>query len=166
MREMRRKNQQLPMDESIEILEKSSSGVLAVSGDGGYPYAVPMSYVWFDGKIYFHSATQGHKVDAVRSCDKASFCIISEDEVVAETFSTNYKSVIVFGKVSIVEDAAEKRAAIEALAKKYSIEHMAKGYEEINTEWDRFYMIALTPEHISGKEARALMMQRKKAKTE
>ena len=70
-REMRRKRQQLAEEESIAILEKATAGTLALLGDNDYPYAVPISYVYHDGKLYFHSALAGHKVDAIRKCDKA-----------------------------------------------------------------------------------------------
>ncbi len=80
-REMRRKRQQLAEEESIAILEKATAGTLALLGDNDYPYAVPISYVYHDGKLYFHSALAGHKVDAIRKCDKASFCVIEQDDV-------------------------------------------------------------------------------------
>ena len=75
-REMRRKRQQLSEEESISILRKSTAGTLALLGDNDYPYAVPISYVYADGRLYFHSALNGHKVDAIRKYDKASFCVI------------------------------------------------------------------------------------------
>ena len=75
-RNMRRKCQQLSNEESIAILEKATAGTLALLGDDDYPYAVPISYVYHVGKLYFHSALTGHKVDAIRKCDKASFCVI------------------------------------------------------------------------------------------
>ena len=80
-RQMRRKLQQLSEEESIDILRKSTAGTLALLGDNGYPYAVPISYVYADGRLYFHSALSGHKVDAIRKCDKASFCVIEQDDV-------------------------------------------------------------------------------------
>lgn len=80
-RAMRRKRQHLSDEESIGILQKVTSGTLALLGDNDYPYAVPISYVYYDGKLYFHSALSGHKVDAIRQCDKASFCVIEQDDV-------------------------------------------------------------------------------------
>ena len=80
-RQMRRKRQQLSNEESIAILEKSTAGTLALLGDDDYPYAVPISYVYHEGKLYFHSVLAGHKVDAIRKCDKASFCVIEQDDV-------------------------------------------------------------------------------------
>ena len=78
-RSMRRKRQQLSEKENISILQKATAGTLALLGDNGYPYAVPISYVYADGKLYFHSALSGHKIDAIRNCDKASFCVIAQD---------------------------------------------------------------------------------------
>ena len=98
-RPMRRSRQQLRKEDCFEILSRGSSGVLACLGDGGYPYAVPISYVWDGEKIYFHCAKAGHKLDAVRSCGKVSFCVIGSDDVVPEKYTTCYRSVIVFGRI-------------------------------------------------------------------
>ena len=87
-REMRRKKQQLSTKECVEILRKRTSGVLAVFGEDGYPYAVPISYVYEDGKIYFHSAKAGHKIDAIQQNSKVSFCIIDQDQVVPEKYTS------------------------------------------------------------------------------
>ena len=103
-REMRRKRQQLAEEESIAILEKATAGTLALLGDNDYPYAVPISYVYHDGKLYFHSALAGHKVDAIRKCDKASFCVIEQDDVQPEKYTTFFRSVIAFGRIHIIEE--------------------------------------------------------------
>ena len=91
-REMRRIKQALSKEESIQILEKGTSGVLALSGDDGYPYAVPISYVYADSRLYFHSAKCGHKIDAILKCPKASFCVIEQDVVVPEKYTTFFRN--------------------------------------------------------------------------
>ena len=106
-REMRRNKQALSDEECREILERCTSGTLAVLGDEGYPYAVPLSYVFINGHIYFHCARAGHKLDAIRACDKVSFCVIDRDEVIPEKFTTKYRSVIVFGRAREVTDPEE-----------------------------------------------------------
>lgn len=116
-KEMSRKKQILSNTENIEILEKETSGVLALLGDNEYPYAVPISYVYDNSKVYFHGAKTGHKIDAIRKCSKASFCVISQDEIVPEEYTTYFRSVIVFGKIRILEN--EIRKAIEKLAIEY-----------------------------------------------
>ena len=98
-REMRRKRQQLSNEESVAILEKATAGTLALLGDGDYPYAVPISYVYHEGKLFFHSALAGHKVDAIRKCEKASFCVIEQDDVQPKKYTTFFRSVIAFGRI-------------------------------------------------------------------
>ena len=114
-RDMRRKNQLLPQEEAEAILRQGTSGVLSLLGDGGYPYGVPLSYVYHNGKLYFHCAKAGHKLDAIRREGKCSFCVIDQDQVVAEKYTTLFRSVIAFGQVRVLEDDGEKRAALEAL---------------------------------------------------
>ena len=111
-RAMRRLRQQLSEEESISILQKSTAGTLALLGDNDYPYAVPISHVYADGRLYFHSALSGHKVDAIRKCDKASFCVIAQDDVQPEKYTTFFRSVIAFGRIHIIEDEAEKAEGV------------------------------------------------------
>lgn len=119
-REMRRNKQTLSREESIAVLNRGTSGVLAVSGDDGYPYAVPLSYAYHGSRLYFHCAKSGHKLDAIARNQKASFCVIDQDNVVPHEYTTYFRSVIVFGTARIVEDEAEKKRALEILAAKYS----------------------------------------------
>lgn len=153
-REMRRIKQALAPQECIRILEKGASGVLALSGDDGYPYAIPISYVYNDSKLYFHSARNGHKIDAVRQCQKASFCVIEQDHIVPEKYTTFYRSVIAFGRIRILEEEAEIRDSIEMLAVKYHPGDTPEGrLQAISRDFDRLCMIELSIEHLSGKEA-------------
>lgn len=157
-REMRRKRQELSAEEVSAALERGTSGVLALYGDDGYPYAVPISYVYDDGKIYFHCAKTGHKLDAVRRDARASFCIIDKDEVVSEKYTTRYRSVIAFGKIYVMEDAAEKRKAIEMLAVKYAPEDTPeRRHESIEREWNTLCMLEMSIEHMTGKEGLELL---------
>lgn len=151
-REMRRKRQLLPTEESVAILERMTNGTLALHGDDGYPYAVPVSYVYADGKIYFHSAMQGHKVDAILRNDKVSFCVVEQDEVKPAEFTTYFRSVIVFGKARILTEEAEKLAAMSLLADKYSPGEPGKD-AEIAKGFNHLLMIEITVEQMTGKEA-------------
>ena len=120
-REMRRNRQALSAGDASALLEAGTSGVLAVAGDDGYPYAVPLSYACDrEGeRIWFHCARSGHKLDAVRRCEKASFCVIVQDQIVPEEYTTHFRSVIAFGTVRIIQDGAALRAAAEQLGQKY-----------------------------------------------
>ena len=156
---MRRKRQSLSTEECVAILERMPNGTLALYGDDGYPYAVPVSYVYADGKIYFHSAMQGHKVDAVRRNGNVSFCVVEQDDVKPAEFTTYFRSVIVFGKARILTDEDEKRNALCLLADKYS--HGEAGMEaEIAKGFNKLLMVEITVEHITGKEAIELMRKR------
>lgn len=152
-REMRRKNQLLSEEETIKILKKGTSGVLAVLGDEGYPYAVPLSYIYCNSKIYFHAAKAGHKIDAIMKCNKASFCVIDEDNVVPEEYTTYFRSAIAFGKIKVIEDETEKRNVIEKLAAKYTPNDEEGISEEIKKGFKILCMIELDIEHMTGKEA-------------
>lgn len=161
-REMRRKNQQLPQEEAVQILKQATSGVLALLGDDDYPYAVPMSHLYQDGKLYFHCAVTGHKVDAIRRHGKASFCVVAQDDVKEETFTTHFCSVIAFGKIRILEDEQEKREAIMALARRFSPGRDEAAKKEIDESIGHMNMLVMDIEHLTGKEAVELMKQRKK----
>ena len=159
-REMRRKKQTLSQQEIANILHKGTSGVLALLGDNDYPYAVPISYVYDDGKIYFHSAKSGHKIDAIQKTAKASFCVIDKDLIVPAKYTTYFRSVIAFGQIRVIEDDREKRAAIEKLAIKYAPEDTAANRDNtINREWKPLCMLEMTIEHITGKEAIELVKE-------
>ncbi len=152
-REMRRKRQQLSSEESIGILERATSGTLALLGDGGYPYAVPISYVYNDGKLYFHSAMSGHKVDAIRACDKASFCVIDQDDVKPAEYTTYFRSVIAFGKIHIVEDESEKLGIARILGNRYNPNQEEALQKELEHGLGRMLAIRFDIEHLTGKEA-------------
>ncbi|WP_295615692.1 pyridoxamine 5'-phosphate oxidase family protein [uncultured Intestinimonas sp.] len=161
-REMRRKRQALPLEQCEEVLRRGTSGVLALSGDGGYPYAVPISYCYDGSRLYFHCAKEGHKLDAIRREPRASFCVIDQDQVVPEEYTTYFRSVIVFGRVTVLEDDGAKRAAVEKLALKYAPADRAEHRREyIDREWAPLCMLEMTVDHMTGKEAVELVRARK-----
>ena len=159
-RAMRRKRQQLSEEESISILQKSTAGTLALLGDNDYPYAVPISYVYHDGKLFFHSALAGHKVDAIRNHDKASFCVIERDDVQPELYTTFFRSVIAFGRIHIIEDEQEKLATARMLGNRYNPNQDEALQKEIESGFSRMLAIRLDIEHLTGKEAIELVRQR------
>ena len=152
-RAMRRKRQQLSEEESIRILQESTAGTLALLGDDGYPYAVPISYVYADGRLYFHSALSGHKVDAIRKCEKASFCVIAQDEVHPEKHTTFYRSVIAFGRIHIVEDEQERLASARMLGNRYNPNQEEALQRELEKGLSRMLVIRFDVEHLTGKES-------------
>ena len=141
-RAKRNKRQQLSKEESIAILQKATAGTLALLGDNDYPYAVPISYIYANGKIFFHSALSGHKVDAIRKCDKASFCVIAQDDVQPEKFTTFFRSVIAFGRIHIIEDEAERLATAWILGNRYNSNQADAVQKELENSNSRMMMIS------------------------
>ena len=153
-RKMRREKQSLSPEICEDILNRGTSGVLSLSGDDGYPYAVPLSYVYTDGKIYFHSAKTGHKIDAVKRSGKASFCVIDKDEIVPSEYTTYFRSVIAFGKIKIISDDEDKLTAIKKLALKYSPDESSESLDSaIKKEWSPLCMLEMSISHMTGKQA-------------
>ena len=164
-REMRRSKQLLSRETAIEILNRNTSGVLALSGDDAYPYAVPMSYVYADGKIYFHCAKSGHKIDAIRRNEKASFCVIDQDQIVPEKYTTYFRSVIAFGRIHMVDDVEQMGRIAAMLAMKYSSDFKDGIPKEIHSSIRNMAILELTIDHVTAKEAIELVNQRKQQHT-
>lgn len=159
-REMRRFRQALTKEECRTLLDRGTHGVLAVAGEGGYPYAVPLSYARVEDKLIFHCAQSGHKLDVIRACNKASFCVVDQDRVVPEEYTTYYRSVIAFGTIRELA-GEEKRRAVEYLGRRYhptDSDSHREGY--IEKDFDRVCMLELAMERLTGKEAKELAMEK------
>jgi len=156
-RPIRRIRQQLSESENLDILRRGSHGILAVSGDNGYPYAVPLSYVYAKGAIYFHSALEGHKVDALRRCNQVSFCVVDLDDVRPTEYTTYFRSVIAFGHVSLLGSMEEKLAALQLLGERFYPGHPEEAQQEAHKNLDRVLVIRMEIDHLSGKQAIELM---------
>lgn len=155
---MRRKNQALAPADCEALLRAGTSGVLALCGADGQPYAVPLSYVYQEGTLYFHCARAGHKLDLLAQNPRASFCVVGQDEVAPEKYTTYYRSVVVFGTVRALTGDAEKRAAIEALARRYCPGETDAGIAaEIDRYWDELCMLAFAIDHMTGKQCVELL---------
>lgn len=151
-REIARKKQALTSEQIVEILKTEKRGVLSVSGDDGYPYGLPMNF-WYNEKngcIYFHSGKNGHKTDAISADNKVSFCVYDEGYKKDGEWSLNISSVIVFGRMYVVENSDEAVKVYRSLSLKYTSD-----IEYINSEIQRFakntLCYVLQPEHITGK---------------
>ena len=150
-RELVRKNKQLPDAACIELLTKETRGVLSVLGDGGYPYGTPMNHYYNaeDGCIYFHSGNVGHRLDALRACDKVSFCVYDRGEA-KDGWALHVQSVIVFGRIEILDDPEQIIDITTRLSHKFTQDD---DYirREIEAAVHRTLLLKLTPEHICGK---------------
>ena len=150
-RDVVRFKQKLSEEECRQVLREEKRGVLALAGDDGYPYTVPINH-WYndeDGKLYFHSGASGHKIDAIRACDKASFCVIDRGESRGD-WSLYFKSVVVFGRVRIIEDHEWALVISRRLSRKF-IQDEEYIEREIRNSGGRVLCFVLEPEHITGK---------------
>ena len=158
-REMRRAKCALNKSTAEKILREGIFGVLALTGDDGYNYAVPLNYAVENNKIYFHSALNGHKIDAVKNNDKVSFCVVGRHDVIAEEFTSYFTSVIAFGRIKIISDdaAPEKLCGLELLADKYSPDVDKNLREKELARVAAVKILVLEIEHLSGKAAREII---------
>ena len=151
-RKMRRFKQQISDAECIDVLKNTKRGVLSLIGDDGYPYGLPIDH-WYceeDGKIYFHGAKEGHKIDAIKACDKVSYCVYDEGYRKEGDWALNIKSVIIFGRIKLVEDEEKARQICMAITRKFTDdeEYLQK---EMTNVFPRVQCLEIIPEHMSGK---------------
>jgi nitroimidazol reductase NimA-like FMN-containing flavoprotein (pyridoxamine 5'-phosphate oxidase superfamily) len=152
-RPMRRHRQVIATEECVAILQSATSGVLGLMGDGGYPYTVPISHCYANGKLYFHSAVSGHKVDAIKNESKCSFCVIEKDDVKPAEYTTYFRSVIAFGKISIIENDDERLEILRLIGNRFNPNDREGLQKEIDKSFGQVLIIAMDIEHLSGKES-------------
>ena len=153
-REMRRKDRQVENDIGIKLLEECDYGVLSVLGDSDYPYGVPMNFAYEDGFIYLHGFLDGHKIDSIKKHPKVCFTVVGATEVLPDQVSTNYTSVIVFGKAEVVEspNADVRKMAFNALMNKYVPGEKERTDAYIHEQAKNTNAIKIYIEHISSKQ--------------
>lgn len=151
-RELTRKSKQLTVDECVELLESETRGTLAVNGDSGYPYAMPMNHLYDgnDGCIYFHCGNGGHRLDSLLRSDKVSFCVCEQGVRREGEWAYTVRSVIVFGRVTVIDSLPEIIRVTTALCHKFTDD---EDYiqREIDGSARATLLLKLTPEHICGK---------------
>ena len=152
-REMRRKDRRIDDKEAAAILEAGQYGVLSICGSNGYAYGVPLSYVYKEGSIYFHSATEGQKLDEINYNNKVSFCVVGKTTPLPKDFAVNYESVIAFGRAKELFDT-EKQAALEDIIAKYAADYTAEGLVYIRKAFAATKIIKIEIDHITGKSRR------------
>lgn len=152
-RPLRRKKNERTMDQAKALLHSARRGVLAVNGDAGYPYAIPINY-WYDEdaqRIIFHSAKAGHKVDALNASDKVCFTVYGNESVRKEEWAPYVESVVVFGRCHAIEEEEPAKAALAQFARKYyPSEDLV--VQTIEKDWHAVRVYQIDIEHLSGKE--------------
>lgn len=151
-RKMRRFKQQITDEECIAVLKAETRGVLSMLGEDGHPYGIPMNH-WYceaDGKLYFHGAKEGHKIDAIQKCSKVCYTVFDKGYRKDGEWALNVKSVVVFGRISIVSDEEKTKEICTALCRKFTDDE-AYINKELDTSLSRVQCLELTPEHMTGK---------------
>ena len=151
-RKMRRFKQQISGEACIDLLKNEKRGVLSVIGENGYPYGIPLNHYYddTDGKLYFHGAKEGHKLDSVIACDKVCYTVFDKGYRKEGEWALNVKSVVVFGKMSLVTDEEKAKEICTALCRKFTEDEDYLEYE-LRHALPRVQCLELTPEHITGK---------------
>ena len=149
-REMRRKDREISINDAREILTKASYGVLSTISENGYPYGVPVNFVFYNGYIYFHSAKEGHKIDNIQNNSKVSFCLVGSEEVLPDQFTTDYESAVIFGEANEVYNVEKGEAMLEII-KKYFPEFMEKGKKYIKALESKTSVVRVEIKYLSGK---------------
>ncbi len=154
-KELRRHDRELSRSETEDILVKGSYGVLSMNGADDYAYGVPLSYVYMDNCLYFHCALEGQKLSCIRHNNKVTFCVVGEANPLPNEFSMQYKSAIVFGKATEVNND-EKLAALVALVEKYANDndYIVKGKQYALNSLHKTAVVRIDIEHMTGKARR------------
>ncbi len=153
MREIRRKDREIPLDETLSVLNSAEYGVLSTASMDHQPYGIPISFCFMDGCLYFHCAIEGRKIENIESNQSVSFCAVGKTEILSDKFSTKYESAVVAGHAEEVFDT-EKQQALEGLVQKYSPDYIEQGGQYINALTHKTRVFKITPSHITGKSRR------------
>lgn len=150
MRELTKKQLQLPDEEALRILRNGESGVLATVDAEGWPYCVPVDYIAVDQVVYFHGAKTGYKLDNIAHNNRVCFTVTGRSELVPSGFTRKYESVVLFGHASLVDDD-EMALVLEVMVKKYCPDHSEAGRQLIEQHKKRCTVVKIEAMHITGK---------------
>ncbi|MBF1294613.1 MAG: pyridoxamine 5'-phosphate oxidase family protein [Parvimonas sp.] len=149
--EMRRKDRELSIEEGKELLKNGEYGILSTSDSCNQPYGIPLSYAYCNDVVYIHCTNQGgHKLKNIEENSKISFTVVDKVERLPNQFSTKYMSVIVFGKISIVDDE-EKNKGIQSILFKYSPDYVESGMKYIEKNIEKIHILKIIIDKISTK---------------
>ena len=149
-KEMRRSDKRLTDEEMYDIMNTAEYGVLSTIGENGYPYGVPVNFIYLNGDIYFHSALTGHKLDNIAFNYKVSFCVVKDVDLIPDDFNTKYKSVIAFGDITEVQEI-EKKDLYVAFLQKFSSGYMESGMEYIRNAGEKARIFKISVKHMTAK---------------
>lgn len=152
-RGIRKRKNEISLEDAKRLLTTERRGVLAVNGDDGYPYAIPVNYFYNeeDNSIIFHGAKSGHKVDSIKACDKVCFTVYGNETIKEEAWAPYMQSVVVFGRCHLIEELEENIRLVTMFAEKYYPDKVLLE-EEVKMSGRAVQMFKIDIEHLSGKE--------------
>lgn len=153
-RKMYKETRQMELKEAEKAFAENNHGILCVNGDDGYPYGVPVNYIYEDGKIFIHSAKYGYKIDAIKENDKVCFTSIMHAEVIPHKFTAEYMSVIATGRIHVVTDEAERRRILEQYIYKMAPNHIESGMKFVDGAIGKTELLCIDVEKLTGKANR------------
>lgn len=152
-REVRHANQKLSEKDTWDILRNSFYGILSTVSEDGTPYGIPMNHVLSENKLYFHSSTEGHKLDNILLNPNVCFTTVGETKMLPKFYTAQFKSVIAFGKIRKLEKPDEITKAVYLLCEKNMPEHMEHVNKVITAHLSRLCALEMTIDYITGKES-------------
>jgi nitroimidazol reductase NimA-like FMN-containing flavoprotein (pyridoxamine 5'-phosphate oxidase superfamily) len=151
---LRRDDRRLDDVAAMSLLKRGEYGILSTVDENYHPYGIPVNYVVMEENIFFHCATEGHKLANIAANNEVSFCVVGKTELIPEKFSTRYESVVVFGRAEVIENSVLKLNALRSLVAKYAPDHTAAGEAYIDKLMDRTAVVRITIERLAGKARR------------
>ena len=151
-RKMRRFRQQISNEDCIDVLVKEKRGVLSMTGEDGYPYGIPMNH-WYceaDGKLYFHGAKEGYKIDLIQKNNKVCYTVFEKGVAKEGEWALNVRCVVVFGRITVVDDVEKVKKICTEVSHKF-IDDEEYIHQELENAMHRVMCLELTPDHITGK---------------
>ncbi len=156
-RPMRRKDRQLSQEEALALLEKGTHGVLSLVGDDGWPYAIPINYIWMEGKLYLHGAKAGYKLDCIARDPRVCFTVVTRADVIEAHITTLYESVVVMGTAEVVPPSTEHRAALHGIVEQLCAVTPEIKAQYIDKKEKNTAIVAITPLQITAKASRSYL---------
>lgn len=153
-KKMRRSEKAMLQEETLEVLDKAEYGVLSTISADNTPYGVPMNFARVEDSIYFHCAKEGHRIENIEGNKRVCLNVVDSVVLMPEKFNTQYRSVTVFGDISIVEDTDEKKKGIKAIADKLSPDFEKEGLEYIEKAFNAMHVLRMDVTKITGKATR------------
>ena len=152
MMEMRRSDRLMSEEDALRVLKEGEYGILATVDEELHPYGVPLSYVYMDNCIYFHSTSAGgSKYNNIKYNSKVSFTVVGKTEVLPDKFGTLYESAIAFGEAELVSEEEERLMAFREFLNKYCTEFINEGEKYIKAAGPKAMIIKITITNLMGK---------------